>query len=107
LIKYEQGDINAALKHWQAALTIEKQAAEPQLAMAVALYVKGDQQRAITMGESALRIDQRYGDVQFLRDQLWGDRLIADTQKLLASPRIQAALQEPPAQPAQIQVIPQ
>jgi len=47
LIKYEQGDVEAALK-WQAALAIDKQAAEPQ--MAVALYTKGDRKQSLAMG---------------------------------------------------------
>jgi len=38
LIKYEQGDYAAALKVMAGSAMIEKQAAEPQLA--VALYIK-------------------------------------------------------------------
>jgi len=53
LIKYEQGDVEAALKQWQAALAIDKQAAEPQMAMAVALYTKGDRKQSLAMGDSA------------------------------------------------------
>jgi len=52
LIKYEQGDVEAALKQWQAALAIDKQAAEPQMAM-VALYTKGDRKQSLAMGEAA------------------------------------------------------
>lgn len=102
LIEYEQGDVEAALKQWQSALAIEKQAAEPLLAMAVALYSRGQQERALKMGEAALRIDSRYGDLDFLKQNLWGDRLLADTMKFLAHPRIQAALQAspPPSEPA-------
>lgn len=94
LIKYEQGDVEAALKQWQAALALEKQAAEPRLAMAVALYAKGDRERALAMGEAALRIDNRYADLEFLEQNLWGARLLADTKKFLETPRIQTALQE-------------
>jgi len=53
LIKYEQGDVEAALKQWQAALAIDKQAAEPQMAMAVALYTKGDRKQSLAMGEAS------------------------------------------------------
>ena len=107
LIKYEQGDVAAAMKQWQAALAIEKQAAEPQLAMAVALYTRGERERGLKMGEAALRLDSRYGDLEFLKQNLWGDRLLADTKKFLETPRIQATLQERQNQPAPMQVVPQ
>lgn len=107
LIKYEQGDVNGAIKQWQAALAIEKQAAEPQLAMAVALYNKGDRERGLKMGEAALRIDSRYGDLEFLKENLWGNRLLSDTKKFLQTPRIQTTLQEWQNQPVPLQVAPQ
>ncbi len=47
------------------------------------------------MGEAALRIDQRYANLNFLKENLWGDRLLSDTKKFLELPRIQAALQQP------------
>jgi len=55
LIKYEQGDVEAALKQWQAALAIDKRAAEPQMAMAVALYTKGDRKQSLAMGRTPHR----------------------------------------------------
>ncbi len=106
LIKYEQGDVDGAIKQWEAALAIEKQAAEPLLAMAVALYNKGDRERALAMGEAALRIDGRYADPEYLQQNLWGDRLIADTKKFLVLPRMQAALQESQNQTTPMQVAP-
>lgn len=97
LIKYEQGDANGAVKHWRDAValatTIKQPAAEPLMALAVALYTKGDQKQALTLGEQALRIDQRYADLDFLKQNLWGNRLLADTKKFVELPRIQAALQ--------------
>lgn len=107
LIKYEQGDVDGAIKQWEAALAIEKQAAEPQLAMAVALYNRGDRERALAMGEAALKIDARYADPEYLKQNLWGDRLISDTKKFLVTPRIQAALQESQNQSTPTQVVPQ
>lgn len=94
LIKYEQGDTQGAIKQWQSAVSIDKQAAEPLLALAVGLYSKGDRQQALKMGESALRIDGRYGDLDFLKQNLWGDRLLSDTKKFLELPSIQAALEQ-------------
>jgi len=53
-----------------AALAIDKQAAEPQMAMAVALYTKGDRKQSLAM-EAALRIDNRHADLEYLKQQLW------------------------------------
>ncbi len=94
LILYEQGDVQGAIAQWQSAVAIDKQAAEPLLALAVALYTKGDQKQGLTMGQAALRIDDRYADVDFLKQNLWGDRLLSDTKKFLELPSIQAALQQ-------------
>jgi tetratricopeptide (TPR) repeat protein len=101
LVKYEQGDVAAAIKHWQAATAIDDQAAEPQLATAVALYAKGEQEKGLALGESAIRLDSRYADLKFLKENLWGDRLLSDTKKFLEIPRIQASvgqIQETPPQ---------
>ncbi|NJL82081.1 MAG: tetratricopeptide repeat protein [Chloroflexaceae bacterium] len=92
LIKYEQGDIKGALQQWQAALVIDSAQAEPQLAMAVALYAQGKREEGLKAGETALSIDPRYADLEFLQQNLWGDRLLRDTQALLTTPQIQAVL---------------
>jgi hypothetical protein len=62
------------------------------LALAVALYTKGDKEKGLSLGEAALKLDKRYATVTFLKDNLWGDRLIAATQNFLATPQIKAAL---------------
>lgn len=92
LIEYEQGKVKAALSKWQEVVQIDENAAEPQLAIAVVLYFQGDREEAYAIAETALRIDARYADLNFLRDNLWGDRLLADTQKFLETPRMQATL---------------
>jgi tetratricopeptide (TPR) repeat protein len=83
LIKYEQGDITGAIKQWQTAINIDPKAAEPMLALAVALYTKGDRQQGVAMGKKAISIDDRYKNIAFLQENLWGDRLLADTRKFL------------------------
>jgi hypothetical protein len=45
------------------------------------------------MGVSALRIDSRYANLDFLKENLWGDRLLADTKKFLEIPEIKSASQ--------------
>ncbi len=94
LIKYEKGEVDEAIKLWRTSVALDAKAAEPKLAAAVALYAKGDQAAAIAMGESAIRIDSRYGDLKFLKDNLWGEKLLAHTKTFLAVPKIQAALAE-------------
>ena len=103
LILYEQGDIKNAINQWQQAITkannAKQPAAEPQLALAVALYNRGnnsDRQRGLAMGEAAIRIDPRYAELEFLKENLWGTRLLSDTKKFLELPSIQAALNAVP-----------
>lgn len=106
LVKYEQGDIDGAIKNWRSALQLSKNEPEPELALAVALYNKGEQEQGLRLGEAALKKDARYGDLKFLEENLWGDRLLAETKKFLEIPRIQATIAESKDQPP-IQVVPQ
>ncbi|KOR36466.1 cytochrome c biogenesis factor [Planktothricoides sp. SR001] len=92
LIEYEQGKKQAALNRWQSVVVIDPNAAEPQLAIAVAFYIQGNIEEAYAIAEKALRLDARYGQIEFLRENLWGDRLLEDTKKFLQTPRMQATL---------------
>ena len=99
LVKYEQGDVEGALKKWQAATVIDKEQAEPQLAIAVALYSQGKQQQGLKLGESALKLDSRYRDLKFLKENLWGEKLLQDTQALLNNPSMKSFLSSLPVEP--------
>ena len=90
LVEYEQGKTENAIAKWQTALEIDGEQAEPKLALAVAMYARGEKQKGIELAASALETDARYGDIQFLKDNLWGDRLIEHTEALLAIPQLQA-----------------
>ena len=103
LVKYETGDINGAIQLWRQAVAIDSKAAEPLLAMAVAMYAKGDKEQGLTLGETAIKLDSRYADLKFLRENLWGDRLMSETQKFLQVPRIQATIAQSQDQPSQRQ----
>lgn len=92
LIQYENGDKQAAIKNWQAAIAIDNKVGEPKLALAAALYSQGRLDEGLNYAEAALKIDSRYADVKFLRENLWGERLITDTQSVLATPRIKATI---------------
>jgi len=85
--------VEAAIKQWQEAVSIDNKAVEPLLALAVALHTKGEKQQAITKAKQALSIDKQYADLAFLKKNLWGDRLLADTKKLLATPEMQEFLE--------------
>lgn len=99
LVQYEQGDAKGAIASWQAAIAIDGKQAEPQLAEAVALYHQGQQEKATQRGESALIIDSRYADLEFLKENLWGERLLADTQIFLSTPSMKATLARLQSQP--------
>lgn len=92
LVHYEQGKVEDAIQSWKAAIAIDEKSTEPKLAMAVALYVQGQKDQGVAMASSALATDRRYGDVTFLKDNLWGDRLIADTKVILATPKVKDTL---------------
>ena len=93
LVQYEQGNSDGALESWTAAVAINNQVTEPQLAIAVVNYQKGNRTLAIDQAEAALRLDGRYGNLEFLADQLWGERILKDAAPLLAQPRVQIAAQ--------------
>jgi tetratricopeptide (TPR) repeat protein len=92
LISYEIGNSAVAIQSWQQSIGIDKKAAEPQLALAVALFQQGKQEEAYQLGETALRNDSRYASMDYLKENLWGDKLLADTSNFLKTPRIRAAL---------------
>jgi tetratricopeptide (TPR) repeat protein len=88
LIQYEQGKVEAAIDRWKASVAIDPKEAEPQLALAVAIYTKGDREQGFKLAEQALRLNTKYANLDYLKDQLWGTRLLRDAQKLLETPRI-------------------
>ncbi|MBE9129879.1 MULTISPECIES: tetratricopeptide repeat protein [unclassified Coleofasciculus] len=106
LVKYEQGDVAGALEKWQAALAFDEEAAEPQLATAVALYTRGERQKGISLGEAAIRTDNRYADLEFLKENLWGKRLLSDTKMFLENPQIQATIAQNQEPPLRVEVAP-
>jgi tetratricopeptide (TPR) repeat protein len=101
LIRYETGDTEEAIRLWNTSLGVDAKASEPKLALAVALYQQGNTEKALTLGESALSVDSRYGDLVFLKDNLWGSKLLADTTKFLEQPRIKTAIANAKATEAQ------
>ncbi|WP_169156249.1 serine protease [Brasilonema bromeliae] len=96
LVKYEQGDIEEAMRQFQTAINNDSKKVQPQLALAVALYSKGEQEWGFSTVEVVLRSDKRFADLKFLKKELlWGDKLIADTKKLLENPKIREITSRP------------
>ena len=88
LVKYEQGNKEAALKDWRAALKIDPKQPEPQLAIAVAIYSQGKTEEGIKLAQAALTSDSRYVSLEFLGENLWGKRLLQDTEKMFNHPQM-------------------
>lgn len=103
LVRYEIGEVEEAIRLWQQAVDLEA-AAEPQLALAIALYVQGQQEQGLSLGEAALQLDGRYADLDFLKANLWGDRLLADAATFMQTPRIQDTLAQAEQQSPPIQI---
>jgi tetratricopeptide (TPR) repeat protein len=100
LVRYEQGQVNRAIAQWETSTTIAPQEAEPLLARATALYARGDQEVGLALAEEAMRLDVRYADLDFLKENLWGEQLLKDVEELLATPRLQALIaQTSPREP--------
>jgi tetratricopeptide (TPR) repeat protein len=92
LVLYEQGEVEEAVEQWQESLDISEAEAEPMLAIATAQYVRGDRQEAVKQAIEALMVDSRYADLEFLRENLWGEKLLADAEALLNNTTIQRFL---------------
>lgn len=101
LAHYEAGDVGTAKQDWEAAIALDNSAAEPQLALAVALYTEANCttnpgntpcRDALRRGERALALDNRYGNLDFLKENLWGETLMRDTAQFFQHPQIQRLL---------------
>ncbi len=89
LLQYEQGEIPQAIKSFQAAINLDTKAGEPRLALAAALFRQGQVQQGVNLALDALRLDSRYAEAEFQKENLWGERLMADTKALFANPQVQ------------------
>ncbi|TVQ09880.1 MAG: tetratricopeptide repeat protein [Leptolyngbya sp. DLM2.Bin27] len=106
LVLYEQGDAAGAIGYWRASLELAANEPEPKLAIAVALHTQENCavplvrattaacQEALSLGVEALEQDSRYADIDFLRINLWGDRLIDSTNTFFAVPDIKTLIGE-------------
>ncbi|MEO1131461.1 MAG: tetratricopeptide repeat protein [Cyanobacteria bacterium J06639_1] len=100
LVDYQTGRIDDAIARWRQSIELDERAAEPKLALATALYIQGNTEEALNLGASAMQLDATYGEVETLRDNLWGDRLITDVQILLSTDEVSNALNQARAESA-------
>ena len=94
LVKYESGDVSGAIAEWQKALELAgEEKSEPQLAIAVAQFSQ-NQSSLASREEAIIAIerDPNYADIEFLKKNLWGEKLIAATEQLFSTPALQELL---------------
>ncbi|MEM9567359.1 MAG: tetratricopeptide repeat protein [Cyanobacteria bacterium P01_E01_bin.34] len=94
LLEYQIGNVEESIPQFEASIALDDTAAEPVLALATALYVLGETERATELGVQAIQLDFTYGDIQTLRDNLWGNELIRDVQVLLEERDVRDALNQ-------------
>ena len=94
LVMYEAGNVNGAIQKWEEALTlVETAETEPELAISVAQFAQGNRSAAVSDSAiAALERNPRYTDIDYLKENLWGDKLITDTQRFFATPALQELL---------------
>lgn len=95
LVLYEADQPEAAMERWRQAIAINDQVAEPELALAAALYNQGDRDEStIGMAVRALDRDPDYVEEDFQESQLWGEKLRAVTRDLFMDSRLQNTVEQ-------------
>ena len=89
LIAYEQQQTDKAVEYWQQTLQLDRETEETILALAVGTYQQRKTDKAVDMATQVLSANQQLSNLDFLQGQLWGDRLIKDTQVLFKDERLQ------------------
>lgn len=95
LVLFEQGNAKAAVGRWRQVLAIKPDAAEPNLALAAALYqLQGSQSsEALSLADKALAAEPNYVLESYQTTQLWGPKLRGATQVLFREPSLKPAVE--------------
>jgi len=90
LVLYEQGKAERAIERWRRVLQIRPEAAEPNLALAAAVFERGPEGRreALERAAQALDAEPNYVLESYQKEQLWGPRLRSSTRRLLEIPEL-------------------
>ncbi|MEO1002098.1 MAG: tetratricopeptide repeat protein [Cyanobacteria bacterium J06638_7] len=85
LVLYELGQVEEAIRRWRRVLEIQPEAAEPNLALAAAVFERGAEGRreALDRASKALAVEPDYVLDSHQEEQLWGPKLRGTTQRLL------------------------
>jgi tetratricopeptide (TPR) repeat protein len=97
LVSYEMGDINVAIQNWERVSSIDPKAAEPIFALAAAFFTQGKRAEAYIIIERAISLDSRYANIQYLKDNLWGSKIVSDISKLIQTPRVRDFISKTPS----------
>ena len=83
LIFFELNNVPSAIKNFKKAIEIEDNA-EPLLALAVCIQDENFKE-SILLAKKALSKDPNYVDNEFRKEQLWGEKIQKQTNKLFSS----------------------
>jgi len=94
LVLFEQGNAKAAIGRWRQVLSIRPDAAEPNLALAAALFQQqgASNSEAMSLADKALAAEPNYVLESYQTTQLWGPKLRAATQVLFREPSLRPAV---------------
>ncbi len=94
LVLYEQGMVDRAIERWRRVLQIKPDAAEPNLALAAALFQRGGAARseALERASRALDAEPNYVLDSYQKEQLWGQKLRNTAQLLLQQSELKSVV---------------
>jgi tetratricopeptide (TPR) repeat protein len=92
LVLFELGQVDQAIGRWRQVLQIQPEAAEPNLALAAAVFERGSEGRreALDRASQALASEPDYVLASHQEEQLWGPKLRSTTQRLLSLQELRA-----------------
>ena len=86
LAYYELNKVDLSITSFKKAIDLEENA-EPLLALATCLKNK-DINKAIVLAKKALNKEPNYVDLNYRKEQLWGEKLQISTEKLFENPQL-------------------
>ena len=82
-IYYDKGANSEAIQQFQKAISLNEKFADPQLALATIFYKQGEIEKAKQLAQSALKLDPKLADPAYLKENVWGEKIINDIQQML------------------------
>jgi tetratricopeptide (TPR) repeat protein len=94
LLLWEADRRQDAMERWQRVLKINPDGVETSLAMATGLFVTSPEFRgeALGLAEKVLAADPKYVLDSYQKEMLWGDKLRAETRRLLSQHELMKAV---------------